>query len=247
MKKILTYFIIIALSVITIEASYDFTNDTDKIEVGSTAIPDDSIVSLWLKPVEGYNNVKNYSFFNAQQDGNNYFDFESYSGTFYAGWVTSGVDYRVVTSSGIPTSGGTWMNLAQTTNNTTHITRLFKNGSQIGSNATGVSIFYTGGTTRVIGRDIINGSFHVGKIGQVFVGNIIPSDATILALGTGISCPNDYAVGRVNYWPLILNANDSWGSDNGTVTGASLDGDTPSITCAAVTTTHTFGLFHLGH
>lgn len=197
--------------------------NADNIALSSGAMPTTGTLAWWWKTTTyGANRIHA---FGIRQDGSHLFNaVNETDANLYMGWY-NGTDARVTTSTQ-PTNGA-WTSMVLTYSPTS--TKLYKNGVQIGSTVTTDGTFNSAGTPKYIGNQD-GGIVHAvdSYIAEMGLWNTIVSGATITALAAG-ERPSCYTSGLVSYWALSANANDSFGSDNGTATGAASDMDHPTL------------------
>lgn len=194
--------------------SYLFNSNTDVIDAGS-AIEigvDSGLLTFWLYPTWAQSDGVEHPLIDVRNAGaNNYFTINKFSDNkLYAGWLTSGAEYRVSVASGSYTlNQNAWNCIQCLWNINTPETRLRLNGTEIGAVTSGLSVWSTSGRNFTIGA--ISGVLTVnaaGKIAEVslfrYAGSAVDSNH-VAALAAGVS---PLLIGRTNqtyYWPLVAN------------------------------------------
>lgn len=214
--------------------SYQSTHTTDFIKVGvasstSFTTPSVGTFMIWFYPTSGSDGA----IYDSRLDANNIFHLFLLGGAMYAGWVSAGVDYRVVTGVGYPTTGQ-WNNLLFTWDSGANQTKLYSAGTQVGSTAGApASPWDTAGADQLFFNDIGGSDAPPSRETYGTFWSRVVTGAEITTLQT--CAPKDAAAsGRIHEWDMLTDANDSIGSNNGVVSGATLNsGDGPSLPCGA--------------
>jgi concanavalin A-like lectin/glucanase superfamily protein len=206
------------------EASYKFrTTTSDYIALSTNALATTGTLCWWWKSAS-WGNVSMWAFGIKQDGTHGFYAQHDSSGGNDMGWY-NGTDGRVLTTTD-PTDAA-WTSMCLTYSPTS--TKLYKNGSQIGSTVTNDGTFNSAGSGKYIGNE--NGSSVHGQdhfIAEVGLWTAILDGATLTKLANG-EPPSCFSTNAVSYWALSANANDSVGSDNGTASGAASDADHPTM------------------
>lgn len=204
--------------------SYKFRSaQTDYITLSSAAFATTGTMSFWWKAPfsTGGSPIAFYVFVN----GNRHFVVQSYSSAFmFAGYISSGGADGRVFYTGTPTDN-TWIHTLLTWSPTA--SKLYLSGVQAGSTNTTDGTFDTTGVAKLIG-DSVSVQPCDQYIAEMGYWNAILSGADIADLATG-RYPNCITTNLVSYWALSADATDTFGSDNGTATGAAVNGDHPTM------------------
>lgn len=221
-----------------LQASYKFrgSTGTDTIALSTSALPRTLTVCLTVKSAF-LNAGKTNVWFNVS-GGGHFYDFLEYAGSsLIGGYDDTGFTGRAVFS-GEPTSA-VWNWICTTTDQPSKVQNLYINSNSVAATVTNGSdkTYDTTGQTKNIGynTDRAVASDVDYYIGEVAIWSVVLDSTKLGHLLTDHYAASCYSTNLVSYWPLSANANDGVGGDNGTASGAALDGDHPTVdaTCGS--------------
>jgi hypothetical protein len=180
--------------------------------------------SLWARPASIPPSGNKYALLSVGGTGgdqgidlaNNYVGFLGWAGGGY-----NNPSVAVGAQSGSLPSVNTWVHIVATRDNDN--IRLYINGNFVSTVSTLNSLPFYGSATGAIigGRSTTAGFFYQGAIDDVSIYNRALSDAEVAALFDTFTCETvDLQNGLIACYPFSGNANDSRGTNNGTVNGA---------------------------
>lgn len=229
--------------------SYTFPNAADYIRVGSPVgtpltVPQSAgSLMIWAKPNTDLSGTTAALFDTRDVTPTRLFGITLSGGSTYAGWVpvVGTNDYRVVSAAGFPASG-VWTCFVVTWDDTANETKLYIGGTQRGSTVTSLTTYDTASDDEYIGDDATAGDPANSHLAYLTIWNRVLSGTEITNLLTQTPAVAA-ASGRVHEWDMLVDADDSVGSNNGTVSGASLvSGEGPYGGSAVLTGTAVGGI-----
>lgn len=177
---------------------YVYTGDANFV------IPTTGTLSLWMKPTWVQADNAWHFFFGHRTDDNNIFSAEKFSdNNLYWGWKTGGVDHRVaVLNANYTINQNQWNHFALTWDDSANETKLYLNGTEIGTQVATLTTFSA--TNPTIGSRGDDPSNMEGSIAEVAVWSRVLAADELAALNKRVSAA---AMSRslYTYDPMIRN------------------------------------------
>lgn len=202
--------------------SYKFqSGTTDQIQVATAPIPTTGSLALWSK-MAAYS-THNLPLFMVSGAGGKSFGLQIYGGQVgYSGWYDAVDDERVSPAGAL--NDGAWNHVFMRW--TPSLLKVWLNDALLGTVSSVDGTWDTTGSTPILFYQNSVAANHFGA--EVALWDAVLDDATKTALAGGAAA-SDYPTNLLHYWPLLSDALDAVGSDDGTVTGAVTDADHPTI------------------
>lgn len=214
-----------------------FGATTDRITQGSVAIPTTGSLSLWVFPNWAQADSVDHVFFDVRiVPATSLFTIQKYlDNTIYAGWYTSSAEYRVsVASASYTLNQSRWNHFCLTWDDVANVTKLYLNGSQIGSSTATLVTWSTATRVRYIGNYNPGESDKNldGRIAEVAIWSHAHAADDITALSKGYSADQVCRASLVDYLPLVGRGNpepNRRSGDPGTISSGTAAADHPRI------------------
>lgn len=165
-------------------------------------------IGMWFYPTWSHTDGTERSLFDVRNAGsNNYFTINKFStGSTYTGWLTSGVDYRIVTTSGSATftqNAWNWVAYSWETTSMSEKSRVTMNSYQNASDLTTVTTWNTSGRDVQIGNLSGGDKPATASVAELAIWNRVVPQADLLSIYTGRLSPSYFLSGLQLYIPMI--------------------------------------------
>lgn len=165
-------------------------------------------IGMWFYPTWSHTDGTERSLFDVRNAGsNNYFTINKFSSnSTYTGWLTSGVDYRIVTTSGTASftqNAWNWVAYSWETTSMSEKSRVTMNSYQNAVDGVTVTTWNTSGRDVQIGNLSGGDKPATARIAELAIWNRVVPQADLLSIYNSRLSPRYYLQGLQLYIPMI--------------------------------------------